>query len=157
LNHPGLVTVFDVVEDDGRPLVVTELVDAPSLFEVVARNGTLSDERAADLGIQILDALAAAQAHGIRRLDVSPANVVVHGSGRAQLRDLSPATGPSGDLSGLAVTLSFSLGGRPSRLDPVVQEVRGPSPSVNDVRRRLGTLHEELAALEATGELPALD
>ena len=39
LNHPGAVTVYDVVEDDGRPLIVMELVDAPTLAELVERSG----------------------------------------------------------------------------------------------------------------------
>ena len=39
LNHPGAVTVYDVVEDDGRPLIVMELVDAPTLAELVEADG----------------------------------------------------------------------------------------------------------------------
>ena len=51
LTHPGAVTVFDVVEDDGRPCIVMELVDAPSLAERVEDEGPLSPSEAADLGL----------------------------------------------------------------------------------------------------------
>ena len=157
LNHPGLVAVFDVVDDDGHPLVVTELVDAPTLLEVVARDGALTDERAAAIGLQVMDALAAARERGVVNLDVSPGNVLLHASGRAQLNDLTPASGPAADLAGLGSTLLFAVGSRPSRLDPIVRDLLGPSPSGKDLRRRLSALHEELSVVEATGQLPAVD
>ena len=39
LSHPAVVTVYDVVEEDGRPFIVMELVDAPNLSEIVHRDG----------------------------------------------------------------------------------------------------------------------
>jgi len=92
LSHPGAVTVFDVIEEDGQPFIVMELVDAPTLAEVVERDGPLDVGRAAALGLGMLDALTAAHAHGIVHRDVKPANVMVHGSGRVQLADFGIAS-----------------------------------------------------------------
>ncbi|HWC10490.1 MAG TPA: protein kinase, partial [Acidimicrobiales bacterium] len=47
LNHPGVVPVLDVVAEHGHPFVVTELVEGPTLADVVARDGPLSPPRAA--------------------------------------------------------------------------------------------------------------
>jgi serine/threonine protein kinase len=92
LSHPNAVTVFDVVEDAGRPLIVMELVDAPTLAELVARNGPLEEQRAAALGIEVLDALAAAHAQGIIHRDVKPANVMVTADRHVRLTDFGIAS-----------------------------------------------------------------
>jgi serine/threonine protein kinase len=85
LDHPAAVTVLDAVADDGRPFVVTELEDAPTLDEVVARQGPLGPERAAAIGLALLDALGAAHSGGVVHRDVRPANVLLPPSGGARL------------------------------------------------------------------------
>ena len=110
LNHPGLVTVFDVVEEDGRPLIVMELVKAPTLAQLVARDGPLSDERAAAIGLEVLDALDAAHAEGIIHRDVKPANVMVSESGHVQLTDFGIAS----IIDDPKVTSSGSVAGSPA-------------------------------------------
>src|ERR1700760_243691 len=60
LSHPGLVTVFDVAEEDGRPWIVMELVHAESLDQIIAKQGPLSPPPAAEAGRQLLSPLAPA-------------------------------------------------------------------------------------------------
>ena len=60
VEHPGLARIVDVVDDGDRPWVVTELIDAPTLAQLVQRDGPLDPERAAALGIRLLDVLDAA-------------------------------------------------------------------------------------------------
>src|SRR5687768_14641306 len=80
-NHPGSVGVYDVVEEDDRVFIVMELVDAPTLEEVVAADGPLAPSQAAAIGLRLLDALDAAHASGVVHRDVKPANVMVKPGG----------------------------------------------------------------------------
>src|ERR1700691_897881 len=50
LNHPAVVTVYDVAEDEGRPWIVMQLINAQSLDQVLATTGPLSPRRAAEVG-----------------------------------------------------------------------------------------------------------
>jgi len=127
LSHPGAVTVFDVIEEDGQPFIVMELVDAPTLAEVVERDGPLDVRRAAALGVGMLDALTAAHAHGIVHRDVKPANVMVHESGRVQLADFGIAS----IIDDPKVTSSGHLAGSPSYMAPEQAENRPAGASTD--------------------------
>lgn len=91
LNHPGVVTVHDVVDEDDRPWIVMELVRARSLQEIVDEDGPLPPGRVAAIGRQIAGALRAAHAIGILHRDVKPANVLVAADDRAVLTDFGIA------------------------------------------------------------------
>jgi eukaryotic-like serine/threonine-protein kinase len=93
LSHRGVVTVFDVVEDDGGPWIVMELVPARSLDQVIAEDGPLPPLRAARLGEILVSALACAHAAGVLHRDVKPSNVLLEPEpdGRAVLTDFGIA------------------------------------------------------------------
>jgi serine/threonine protein kinase len=143
LQHPGVVTVFDVIEEQGRAFIVMELVDAPSLEAVVRSEGPLPPERAAAVGLEAASILRAAHARGVTHRDVKPANVLLTADGHVKLADFgissinddpsmtstgevigSPAymapeqvrgehAGPETDLWGLGATLYFAVEGAP--------------------------------------------
>lgn len=143
ISHPGAVIVFDVTEEDGRPYIVMELVEAPTLQDVVRRDGPLDEARAARVGLEVLGALEAAHAQDIVHRDVKPANVMLPGDGHAKLADFgiasvkgdprltatglvlgSPSymapeqaredvTGAASDLWSLGATLYFAVEGEP--------------------------------------------
>jgi eukaryotic-like serine/threonine-protein kinase len=92
LNHPGVVTLHDVVEAEGRLLLVMELVEAPTLRDLVERSGPLPPATAARVGLELLDALDAAHRAGIVHHDVKPANVMVTSGGRTKLADFGIAS-----------------------------------------------------------------
>ncbi|WP_245847763.1 serine/threonine-protein kinase [Lentzea kentuckyensis] len=91
LSHPNLVTLYDVVQHDGDPYVVMELVPSRSLSELLQEQGCLTEKQ----GAAVLDAVAAAleSAHraGITHRDVKPGNVLIADDGRVKLTDFGIA------------------------------------------------------------------
>ena len=77
LSHRGVVTIYDVAEEEGRPFIVMELVPSQSLDQVVAAEGPMTPLRAGRMGQQLLAALATAHAAGVLHRDVKPSNVLI--------------------------------------------------------------------------------
>jgi eukaryotic-like serine/threonine-protein kinase len=119
LNHPGVVTVFDVVEEDGSPWIVMELVHARSLDRLIAEDGPLRPLQAAQVGEQLLSALECAHAAGVLHRDVKPGNVLVDADNAVKLTDFGIATYP-GDPALTQVGMVF---GTPGYTPP--ERVRG--------------------------------
>ena len=92
LTHPGVVTVHDVIEAEGSPWIIMELVPSRSLAQVLAEDGPLSPPRAAAMGVTLLEALGSAHAAGVVHRDVKPGNILVTPGGRAVLTDFGIAT-----------------------------------------------------------------
>ena len=114
LNHPNVVGLYDIVEDEDRPWIVMEYVPSRSLAETVRADGPLSPERAAEIGLQLLGGLRAAHAAGVLHRDVKPSNVLLAEDGRVVLGDFGIATAEGGST----VTSSGVLIGSPSYMAP---------------------------------------
>jgi Tol biopolymer transport system component len=102
LNHPHIVTVYDVGEHDGEPYIVSELVDGGTLddWSAAARR---SWRQSVELMTGVADGLAAAHSAGILHRDVKPGNILIGGKGYAKIADfglakLVNATGDSAHL-----------------------------------------------------------
>ncbi|SDK94346.1 Serine/threonine protein kinase [Nonomuraea maritima] len=113
LQHPGIVTVHDVVEEDGRPWIVMELVRAWSLEQAVRQSGPLPVVQAAEIGIRVLDALRHAHAAGILHRDIKPGNVLLTAD-RVVLTDFGIAA-VEGDVT---ITQTGLLMGSPAYIPP---------------------------------------
>src|SRR4029450_2707981 len=85
LTHPGVVTLFDVVADDHGSFIVTELVQSPTLADLVQAEGPLPPLRVAEIGAEVASVLEAAHSAGIVHRDVKPANVMVRNDGSVRL------------------------------------------------------------------------
>ena len=94
LNHPGIVTLYELGERDGHALLVSELVPGPTLSRL-HQGGRLRDRDVAEIAADLSDALAHAHARGVIHRDVKPQNVIVRddqGAGqRAKLMDFGIA------------------------------------------------------------------
>ena len=91
LEHPGVVQVFDVIWRPGRSWIVMEYVPSRSLHDVVAEDGPLTHRAAAEVGLAVLSALAAAHRAGVLHRDVKPHNVLIATDGRVVLTDFGLA------------------------------------------------------------------
>ena len=90
LNHPGIVTIHSVEESDGRLFLTMELVDGGPLSEAIPKGG-LPLEKLLRIGIEVADAMAAAQQRGITHRDVKPGNIMLTAGGRAKVLDFGLA------------------------------------------------------------------
>ncbi|WP_336209142.1 protein kinase domain-containing protein [Nonomuraea sp. LPB2021202275-12-8] len=92
LDHPSVIVIHDVVEEDGRPWIVMQLVRSRSLAEVIRERGPLPVQQVATVGARVLDALRAAHATGVLHRDVKPENVLLADDGRVVLTDFGIAS-----------------------------------------------------------------
>ncbi|QFQ95419.1 protein kinase [Streptomyces phaeolivaceus] len=147
VRHPGVVAVHDVAEVDGRPLIVMELVDGPSLDDVLSDRGPLDPREAAAIGAKVMGALAAAHRVGVLHRDVKPGNILLDRSGRVVLTDFGIATMENpGDGSATHLTRSGELVGSLDYLAPERAQGNDPGPA-SDVWALGATLY---AAVEGS-------
>jgi eukaryotic-like serine/threonine-protein kinase len=92
LNHPNAVTLYDVVQDHGGTFIVMELVNAPTLADLIRAEGPLPPVPVAEVGMQLASALEAAHRAGIVHRDVKPGNVMVPDGGPVKLADFGIAS-----------------------------------------------------------------
>ena len=90
LNHPNILTVFDVGTHEGTPCIVTELLEGETLRERLCPGG-LPVRKAAEIAVQIAHGLAAAHEKGIIHRDLKPANVFVTSDGHVKILDFGIA------------------------------------------------------------------
>ncbi|MCX4529972.1 serine/threonine protein kinase [Streptomyces sp. NBC_01551] len=102
IRHTGVVTVHDVVEEQGLPVIVMELVDGPSLDAVLEERGSLDPREAAAIGAKLMDALDAAHQAGVLHRDVKPGSVLLERGGRVVLTDFGIASIETSDDEALA-------------------------------------------------------
>ncbi|MFI0206697.1 MULTISPECIES: serine/threonine-protein kinase [Streptomyces] len=123
--HRGVVTVYDVASEDGRPWIVMELVRGLSLADVLEAEGPMPPQRAAHIGEQVLAALRSAHDCGVLHRDVKPANVLIANDGRVVLGDFGIAS-----LEGSsAITMTGEVVGSPEFLAPERALGRDPGPA----------------------------
>ncbi|MFI6205655.1 protein kinase [Streptomyces sp. NPDC051041] len=122
INHSAVVTVHDVLEHDGRPWIVMELVEGRSLADAVMERGRVEPREAARVGLWVLRALRAAHTAGVLHRDVKPGNVLLGRDGRVLLTDFGIAQ-IEGDTT---ITRTGEVVGSVDYLAP--ERVRGHDP-----------------------------
>ncbi|MCK7622667.1 protein kinase [Streptomyces sp. RS10V-4] len=135
IRHSGVVTVHDVIDEAGRPVIVMELVDGPSLDDALGAHGPLDPRQAARIGAAVMDALDAAHQAGVLHRDVKPGNVLLEGwgrpgGGRVVLTDFGIASIEApGDGASTNITRSGELVGSLDYLPPERAQGMDPTPA----------------------------
>ncbi len=91
LNHPAIVQVYDLVEDEAGDWIVMELVEGKTLRRVIEEEGPLPFAQAVRIGLDISEGLAEAHTRGILHRDLKTSNIMVTASGRAKILDFGLA------------------------------------------------------------------
>jgi serine/threonine protein kinase len=128
LNHPGIVTLYEMGEEDGNALLVTELVDGTTLASL-NRDGALSDREVGEIGADLCEALDHAHERAVVHRDIKPQNVLVteNGEPRAKLMDFGVAR----LTDGAALTAPGDVVGTLAYMAPEQAEGREAGPAAD--------------------------
>ena len=125
LNHPHVVSVYDVVEADDHIWLVMEYVPSRTLWEILTEDGPVTPETAASIGAQVAGGLAAAHAVGIVHRDVKPGNILVTSDHVAKISDFGIArVHDQGQLTSTGLVI-----GTPDYFSPQLARGEDPTPA----------------------------
>ena len=123
LQHPHVISMFDVVIHEERPWLVMEYLPSQSLAAVLSTKGSMEPRDAAEMGRQVADGLAAAHMAGVVHRDVKPGNVLIAEDGRVKLTDF----GVSRAVDDVQLTRTGMIAGTPAFLAPEIARGREPA------------------------------
>ncbi len=118
LNHPNIVTLYSIEEEDGIHFLTMELVEGQSLAAILTRAGGLPVGRILDIAVSLVDALVAAHERGVVHQDLKPANIMLGRDGRVKVLDFGlakyarPADYADGAMSDFTRTAPISMEGQ---------------------------------------------
>ncbi|MEO8751655.1 MAG: protein kinase [Casimicrobiaceae bacterium] len=113
LNHPNIVTIYDVGESGDVAYIAMEFLGGQSLREILDSGTVLPLEKIADIAAQVADGLAFAHQHGVVHRDIKPANIMVLDSGMVKITDFGIARLPTGTR-----TVAGTIFGSPKYISP---------------------------------------
>ncbi len=142
LDHPNIVTVYDVGHDGDRHYIVMEYVDGQDLKTLIRRKSRLDVDETLDIAIQVSGGVGHAHKAGIIHCDIKPQNVLITKDGRAKVTDFGIARA----LSESGITESDTVWGSPLYFSPEQAAGEPPSPA-SDVYSIGVMIYEMLAGV----------
>jgi len=143
LSHPGIVTIYDIAEEDGMAYIFMELVNGPPLDRLLKAERLPDKETLFNLLRQTAAALDYAHKKGIVHRDVKPSNIMVHDDGTAKVTDFGVAK-----IVSQQMTRAGTIMGTPSYMSP--EQVQGTPVSGQSDQFSLAVIAYEIL----TGEKP---
>ncbi len=140
ISHPKIVPVYEVGSEEGFPYFTMELVRGGSLKQLLEREGPLPVRRAAEIALDVAEALLHAHRAGLLHRDVKPGNVLLDPSGTSRLTDF----GLVRRTDSVTITASDALVGTPQYMSP--EQVRGLKLDGRSDQFSLGTMLYEMLA-----------
>jgi eukaryotic-like serine/threonine-protein kinase len=113
LQHPNIVTIYDLGEADGQLFIAMELIDGRDLSSLIALNEPFALERKLDIVIEVLQGLSYAHERGVIHRDIKPSNVRIASDGSVKIMDFGIARLQTGDVTG-----SGAIVGTPTYMAP---------------------------------------
>ncbi len=150
LQHPNIVTIYEVGEDNGRHYMVMELLEGQNLREILQMRGALSIEESLNIVEMVLNALMVAHSRGVIHRDIKPENIHILPSGIIKLTDFGIAR----ITFEPALTLEGEVFGTPSYMSP--EQIKGlPLDGRSDLFSLGVVMYEMLSGKKPfTGESP---
>ena len=144
LNHPNIVEVYDVGEDNGQYYIVMEYIEGKHLKALIKKRGALTTSEVIDIMLQITDGLAAAHDSYIIHRDIKPQNIMILENGIVKITDFGIAMA----INSTQLTQTNSVMGSVHYLPP--EQAGGKGSSLKSDIYSMGILMYELL----TGKLP---
>jgi len=143
LSHPGIVTIYDILEQDGLAYIFMEFVNGPPLEKMLKHEQTPDKETLLSIFRQVGGALDYAHKKGIVHRDIKPANIMIHEDGTAKVTDFGVAK-----ILSQSMTVAGTMMGTPSYMSP--EQIQGGAISGRTDQFSLAVIAYEVL----TGEKP---
>jgi serine/threonine protein kinase len=137
LNHANIVTIYDLIDHDGMPVIVMEFAEGKTLFDHLATHGKVSVRDAIKIIAQVLDALEYAHGRGLVHRDIKPANIMIRERSSIKVMDFGVAKIQDSD-----VTLRGEVFGAPNYMSP--EQWRGKEVDIRTDIFAVGVLFYQL-------------
>jgi len=140
LDHPNIISIYDLGVADGHQYIAMQLIDGPTLEQVIRETGPLPAARVLAIGTQIAEALGYAHEQGVFHRDVKPSNILLRPNDRPILTDFGIARA----VEGLRLTMTRSMVGTPRYMSPEQAQAQ-PVDSRSDIYSLGVVLYEMLS------------